>query len=188
MTKEELIKLKKKLDNKFYEYNESLTNGPMSEFEILESIDNEGAIQNLEDYFESVIKYYSKKESDFNEIIIYLKSSIFVSKDSFNDEYELKEKVHILDDIALIDATFMCKNDTEFFGEDPTIVYPEEKGEFIIQISKFKELLKERGYELEIITSTEDIKQLVLSGKPAVAQISLSFVNKNKNRKQRIRE
>ena len=187
MTKEELMILKRKLESKYYEYDYASTNGLMSEYEIMEEIDNEGAVQNIENYFEAVMKYYSTNNVPYTEIVLHLHSYIYVSEKSFDENDELKEKVEILPDIAMMDATFMCKNNEEIFGQDPSEIYPEDKG-FIVQMSKFKELLKDRGYELENVTSTEEIKELVLADRPAISRISLRFEKENKKNRQRIKD
>ena len=187
MTKEELMILKRKLESKYYEYDYASTNGLMSEFEITEKIDNEGAVQNIENYFEAVMKYYSANNVPYTEIILYLHSYIYISEKSFDENNDLKKRVKILPDVAMIEATFMCKNNEEIFGQDPSEIYPDDK-EFVVQMSKFKELLKDRGYELENVTSAEGIKEFVLADKPAIARISLRFKKENKKNKQRIKE
>ena len=187
MNKEQLIKLKKILfeKNSDEEYRLAMIDDNYYELsyvqtkcEILSNLNTNGAVQAIMKNFESAIKYYAKKNINFDTMTIKpfmhpyvseksLKQYLSMENDSdFDVEYcesniMLKDDIKFLDDIVSIDLynffVYNTKQIVSFEGESESILNYDAYNRYIVSITDLKNKLLEQGLELKGVKEINDI-------------------------------
>ena len=65
--------------------------------------------------------------------------------------------------------------------DDPDVIYLDNSKEYIVNFDEFINLLEQKGFSYNGLTSIEEIHEYIISGCPTISDISLSF-NKKLNK------
>lgn len=168
MNKEELIILKKQLEQKNYliilmekgkiiDVGDSIS---LSEYD--KKIGVKKALKTLTESFENLIRYLSGENIEYDEITFIPTFGVLVGESDYDDVTEsIRENAKILDDTAVIDfCLFSIKNEGIKKGNIniPKYIMGNLEETFVVS---FKELIIElagEGLKLEGISNFEDLK------------------------------
>ena len=167
MTKDELKTMKRKLETKVYIEDAYSGEGPISQLEIEKRVDTLKAIENIEKYFASVITYFSLKGIKYDEITLKPFFSLIVKEKDLDKDTVIKK-----------DAKPMSKfvvNKEQIIDEDPDVVYLDNIKEYIVNFDEFINLLGQKGFIYEGLTSIEEIHENIVLGNPTISNITLNF-------------
>ena len=182
MTKDELIRLKRKMETKVYIEDAFSGSEAISLFEIEQKINTVVAIENIEKYFESIIAYYSSKGIKYDEITLRALFSIIVKEKDLDDKTIIKSNSKPLPGTAVVRINgFYCMNGEQKFGDDPDAIYSENFNDYVIILDDFIKLLKEKGFDFTGVSTVEELRDKVVVGAPSFGDITLRF-NKRKIR------
>ena len=182
MSKNELIRLKKKMETKMYIEDAYSGSGAISLFEIEQKINTAGAVENIEKYFESVITYFSSKGIKYDEITLRPLFSVIVKENDLDDKTIIKTNSKPLPGVVVVRVNgFYCMNGEQKFGDDPDAIYSENFNDYIVILDDFIRLLGEKGFDFTGVSTIENLKNQVVAGVPTFGDITLSF-NKRKTR------
>lgn len=182
MTKEELKKLKRKLETKVVIEDAFEGSGVLSLYEIEQRINTLGAIQNIENYFENVIKYFSSKGIKYDEIKLKPLFSLIIRENDVDEHTIIKPNANPIPKLVVVKINgFYCTFNDERFDDDPDIIYPANFDEYVVVFDDFIKLLADKGFAFDGSDNIEDIKQQIISGVPTLGDITLCF-KKNKVR------
>ena len=167
MNKEKLIELKKKLESKYISSNGEDTFDEITQFEIEQKKNEQGAVNNLENYFEQLITKLELDGKNFDELMISAVYKLFYKKEDIDDNMNIP----ILDAKPLKDfviVSFGCYegvNGDEVFHSDPEEIYKGCYDEFIVSFDEFKTVLEQKGFDVGTIKSFDEIESIVNKGK-----------------------
>lgn len=179
MKKQELINLKKKLEQKVLIFDTFGNEGPYSMYEIEKRVNTEGAVHHIENYFENLIQYFSNKNVKYNEVTIYLQFGIFVSDKYVDKDFYLKDNAKPVNDLLLVEVSgFNYVDSGQIYHEDPESITKEAYVPFVILFDKFTKLLEEKGFELEGINTFDTIAEKIKSNELVKTSITIKFKNK----------
>lgn len=179
MTKEELKRMKRKLETKVYIEDAYSGSGEISQFEIEKRIDTLGAIENIERYFESVITYFSLKGIKYDEINLKPFFSLIVKEKELDDITVIKTNVKPIPKVVAVRINgFYCMNEEQKFDVDPDDIFPNNFDEYIVVFDDFISLLEQKGFNYSGLGSIEEIQREIIAGYPTVSDITLSFKKK----------
>lgn len=182
MTKEELKRLKRKLETKVVIEDAFGGSGVLSLYEVEQRINTIGAIQNIESYFENVIKYFSSKGIKYDEIKLKPLFSLIIREKDVDEHTIIKPNANPIPKLVVVKINgFYCSLNDKSFGDDPDIIYPANFDEYVVVFDDFIKLLVDKGFGYNGSDNMEDIKQQIISGAPTLGDITLSF-KKNKVR------
>lgn len=182
MTKEELKRLKRKLETKVVIEDAFGGSGVLSLYEVEQRINTIGAIQNIENYFENVIKYFSSKGIKYDEIKLKPLFSLIIREKDVDEHTIIKSNANPIPKLVVVKINgFYCSLNDERFDDDPDIIYPANSDEYVVVFDDFIKLLSAKGFGYNGSDNMEDIKQQIISGAPTLGDITLSF-KKNKVR------
>lgn len=180
MNKEMLIELKKNIENKYMVFDGIDDGKVISLYEIKTYEDTEGFVENLENYFEALIKYLSVSNIDYDELNIPLYFNLFYKENEYeelnNKGYIPQKNAQPLKDYMIISTgVFLAKNGITDFDDDPECIYKDCYKSYIVSFEKVKEILETRGFELKNIKTLEEIQQKFNNRNYAIANISIKF-------------
>lgn len=179
MKKQELINLKKKLEQKVLIFDTWGNEGPYSMYEIEQRINTEGAVRQIENYFENLIDYFSNKKVKYEEMTIYLQFGMFVAEKYVDKKFYIKESAKPVDDLLLVSISgFNYAMEEQIYHEDPESIMKEAYVPFVILFDKFTKLLEEKGFELEGINTFDTITEKIKSNELVKTSITIKFKNK----------
>ena len=179
MTKDELKRMKRKLETKVYIEDIYSGQGPISQFEIEQKVDTLGAIKNIEKYFEKIITYFSLKDIKYDEIILKPFFSLIVKEKDLDDNTVIKKNAKPLSKIVAVRINgFYCMNKDKKIDDDPDIIYLDNSKEYIVNFKEFIDLLREKGFSYNGLTSIEEIQEYIVLGHSTLSDLTLNF-NKN---------
>lgn len=176
MTKDELIRLKKKMETKVYIGDAYSGSGAISLFEIEQKINTVGAVENIEKYFESVITYFSTRGIKYDEITLRPLFSVIVKEKDLDEKTIIKPNSKPLPGTAVVRINgFYCMNGEQKFGEDPDAIYSENFNDYVVILDDFIRLLGEKGFDFTGVSTVEELRNQVVAGEPSFGDITLSF-------------
>ena len=182
MTKDELIRLKRKMETEVYIEDAYGGSGAISLFEIEQRINTAGAVQNIEKYFESIIRYFSSKGIKYDEITLRPLFSVIVKEKDLDENTIINPNSKPLPGTAVVRINgFYCMNGEQKFGDDPDVIYSENFKDYVVILDDFIKLLEEKGYDFTGVSTVEELRDQVVAGNPSFGDITLSF-NKRKIR------
>ena len=182
MSKEELIRMKRKLETKVSIENAYSGSGPISIYELEQKVDTVGAINDIDEYFKQVITYFSSRGMKYDEITLRPLFSLIVKEKDLDRENILKPNTKPIPRYVSVAINgFYCMNGDQKITEDPDTVYLDNYNERIIVLEDFLVMLNERGFGFNGPTSVEDIQKDIMAGKLTLANITLKF-KKNKEK------
>ena len=182
MTKDELIRLKKKMETNVYIVDAYSGSGPISLFEIEQRINTVGAVENIEKYFESIIMYFSSKGIKYDKISIGILFSIIVKEKDLDKQTIIKPNSKPLPGTTEIFINgFHCTNGKEVFGENPETLYSGCFKDYVVILDDFIKLLGEKGFDFTGASTVEELRNKIVAGHPTFGEITLNF-NKKKVR------
>ena len=182
MTKDELKRMKRKLETKLYIEDAYSGQGPISQFEIEQRVDTLGAIENIEKYFENVITYFSLRGVKYDEITLKPFFSLVVKEKDLDENTIIKKDIKPIQIIVAVRINgFYCMNKEQKLVEDPDVIYLDNSREYIVNFDEFINLLEQKGFSYNGLTSIEEIQAHIISGHPTISDITLSF-NKKLNK------
>jgi len=148
MKKQELINLKKKLEQKVLIFDTWGNEGPYSMYEIEQRLNTEGAVHYIENYFGNLIEYFSNKKIKYDEMTIYLQFGMFVSEKYVDKKFYLKENAKPVNDLLIVSISgFNYAREEQVYSEDPEKVMESPYIPFVISFEKHYELLRTKGFE-----------------------------------------
>lgn len=176
MSKEELIRMKRKLETKVSIENAYSGSGPISLYELEQKVDTEAAIHDIDEYFKQVITYFSSRGMKYDEITLRPLFSLIVKEKDLDRQEVLKPNAKPIPRyVAVTINGFYCMNGDQKFDEDPDTVYPDNYNERIVVFEDFLAMLTERGFSFDGPTSIEDIQKDIMSKKLTLSNITLKF-------------
>lgn len=179
MAKEELIRLKRKMETKVYIEDSFSGRGPISLFEIEQRINTKGAVENIEKYFESVIIYFSSKGIEYDEITLRPLFSVIVKEKDLDDKTIISPKSKPLSGVVVVRINgFYCMNGEQKIIEDPDTIYSENFNEYVVLLDDFIKLLTESGFDFEGASTIQELKEQIVSGNPTFGDITLGVTKK----------
>ena len=182
MTKDELIRLKKKIETKVYIEDAFSGSGAISLFEIEHKINTVGAVENIEKYFESVITYFSSKGIKYDEITLKPLFSIIVKEKDLDEKTIIKPNSKPLPGTVVVRINgFYCMNGEQKLVHNPDDIYLENFNDYVVILDDFIRLLGEKGFEFTGVSTVEELRDKVFAGHPTFGDITLNF-NKRKIR------
>lgn len=182
MKKNELLRLKRKIETKVYIEDAYSGSEAISLFEIEQKINTVGAVENIEKYFEKIITYFSTRGIKYDEITLRPFFSVIVKEKDLDDKTIIKTNSKPLPGTVVVRVNgFYCKNGEYIFGEDPDAIYSENFNNYVIILDDFIRLLGEKGFEFTGVSTVEELRNQVVAGVPTLGDITLSF-NKRKTR------
>ena len=213
MNKEQLIKLKKMLfdqscNKEYREANLDMDDGCYNlspiykKSEILSKLNTEGAIIAIMSNFESAIKYYAKKNIDFDTMTItpsmfpyvsekWLQQYLNVENDSNFDidycesEIMLKDDMEFLGDIVSIDlydlSVMNNQKKVSLVGESESILNYDAYNRYIVSIKDLKDKLLEEGLVLKGVNDVRDILSNIYKGSITIEFEQKKNTVQNKN-------
>ena len=182
MTKDELIRLKRKMETKVYIEDAYSGSGVVSLFEIEQRINTASAVENVEKYFESIIRYFSSKGVKYDEITLRPLFSVIVKEKDLDENTIIKPNSKPLPDTAVVRINgFYCMNGEQKFGDDPDTIYSENFNDYVVILDDFIKLLRKKGFNFTGVSTVEELRDRIVAGHPTFGDITLSF-NKRKIR------
>ncbi len=179
MNKEELKRLKRKLETKVCIEDAYSGSQQLTQYEIEQRINTLGAIDNIEKYFESIITYFSAKGIKYDEITLVPFFSLIVKEKDLNESTVIKNNAKPLPRLVVVRINaFYCMDNHQKIMEDPDTFFKDNFNEYVVVFDDFIKLLKERGFEYSGLCSIDDIQKVIVSGSPAISNITLSFKSK----------
>lgn len=176
MTKNELIRLKKKIETKVHIVDAYSGSGPISLLEIEKQINTVGAVENIEKYFENIIMYFSSKGVKYDKISIGILFSIIVKEKDLDEKTVIKTNSKPLPStVDIFINGFRCMDGKEIFGENPEAFYSNCFNNYIVIFDDFIKLLEEKGFEFKGASTTEELKEKIIAGKPTFGEVTLNF-------------
>lgn len=176
MTKDELKTMKRKLETKVYIEDAYSGEGPISQLEIEQRVDTLKAIDNIEKYFASIITYFSLKGIKYDEITLKPFFSLIVKEKDLDKDTVIKKDAKPMSKFVVVKINgFYCLNKEQIIDEDPDVVYLDNFKEYIVNFDEFINLLGQKGFIYEGLTSIEEIHENIVLGNPTISNITLSF-------------
>ncbi len=171
--KENILKIKRLLERKCFASNYGSEYNSESYLSVINSIDNESAVDYITRYIDNAINYYIYNGISFNEIQLFpLFSLYFDSK--YEDKYLdiIKKNIKPISNILRVNINGVGYT---YDGVQKTIEPDEiyDNKEFVITFDDFKSMLEERGITLQY-SSYEDILKDYRNQKPTVCKITKS--------------
>lgn len=185
MNREELIKFREKLETKVcYCDNVGSTSNPFSLYELEKEIDTDGAVKKIEQCFEDIIKYCAVNKIDYDSIAIKLIYGIIVNAEDLSEEGKIKEISKPIKNLITLDIYFWnCFNDTEKFTADPDEVFTIKHSFYVVELDKFTQIIREKGFDLICVDDVENLKERILTKKTVTGHVGIRF-GKNKVKKK----
>lgn len=177
--KENLLRVKKLLERKCFASNDGSEYDVESYLEVVKSIDNEGAVNYIQEYIKNAREYYIANGIAYDEIQLYPRFSLyFDSRYADRYPYVIEQNVKPIQDILRV---YINAVGYESNGGNGTVDPGEiiEDREFVITFDDFKTMLEANGLMVGYSTF-EDILKDYRNYKPTVCKISKS---KNKIKK-----
>ncbi len=181
MSKERLIELKKKLETKYISSNGDDTFDEITQFAIEQRKNEQGAANNLENYFEQLITKLELDGKKFDELMISAVYKLFYKKEDIDDN----RNIHVLNAVPLrefVIVSFGCYEGVDgdkIFHSDPEDIYKGCYDEYIVSFDEFKTVLEQNGFDIGTIKSFDEIESIINKGKIPVTFFKVKF-NKNK--------
>lgn len=184
MNKADLMQLKRSFDNskRYSQYigGDGSLYQNLTEQQILSLVDSDEAVNASIGILKSMILFLSNNDVSYNGIAIYPVFSVFVDNDYVDEDGNIINKKAILNDY--IGISF-----------DKGYVYSKRTHSEVFQITDFEECqdvyygrfsdfviaLNEAGFDLEGISSFEDIRKLTYEDKKPFGKIAVSFNKKS---------
>lgn len=177
--KEELKRLKRKIETKVYIEDAYSGSEGISFYEIEQKIDTMGAIKNISKYFESIIMYFSTRGIKYEEITLRGLFSVIVKEKDLSDKTIIKVNSKPLPGIAVVRINgFYCVDGCEKIQENPDVVYDENYKEYVISLEEFIKALDSLGFNYNGVRTTDELKELIVKGIPTFGDITLTFSKK----------
>lgn len=101
MSKERLIELKSKLESKYVSYDGSDASGVITQYELEQKQNIQGAITNLENYFESLITKLELNGKLFDELMISAVYKLFYKYEDIDEVLNTTANVNPLKDLSV---------------------------------------------------------------------------------------
>ena len=183
MNKEMLINLKEKLERKYIAIDNRGISNAITEYEIGQKENEKEALDNLENYFEALITKLSMEGKCFDKLEISAVYEVFYKENEIDEEnYDLPfENARPLKDYVII--SFGCYRATDGvrkYHSDPEDIYDGCYKECVVSFSKFKKLLEERGFNIGIIDSFDEIVSKVKHGDIPITFYEIQFTKDKK--------
>lgn len=177
--KENLLRVKRILERKCFASNDESEYYVESYLDVVKSIDNQGAVNYIQEYINNAREYYASNGISYDEIQLYPKFSLyFDSKYADRYPYVIEQNVKPIPEILRVYVHGVGYENNGIRGTvDPDEVIETE--EFIITFDDFKVMLEASGLMIGY-SSFEDILKDYRNYKPTVCKISKS---KNKTKK-----
>ena len=181
MSKERLIELKNKLESKYVSYDGCGTSGVITQYELEQNQNVQGAITNLENYFESLITKLELNGKLFDELMISAVYKLFYKKEDIDSEMGIPYMgAKPLKDFIII--SFSCYKGVygdEQYDSDPEDIYKGCYDEYIVSFDEFKIALEQNGFDVGTIKSFDEIENIINEGEMPITFFSIKFT-KNK--------
>ena len=161
MRKEELIKLKEKLEmekrnqSKYVLVDDTgiLEDSHFTLEEIKKRNDEKEIVKNIEKLFEELIHHYSDLDIAYDSINLLMSYALFYK------EYE----------------------------EDPTDILVKYDKEYIMTLSSFKRTLVERGFDISLIHDFKEVEEFISNEEMLCAKLPINFSSTNSKTKKYVR-
>lgn len=176
MTKDELKRMKKKLETKVYIEDAYSGSKALSLFELEQRINTIAATENVKKYFESIIKYFSLKGVKYDEIVLKPFYSLIIKEKDLDDNTVIKENAKPLSKLVVVKINgFYCKNKENKIYDDPDIIFSDNYEEFVVILEDFIDLIEKNGFIYNGLKSIQEIQEEIIAGRPTVSDITLSL-------------
>lgn len=180
MSKERLIELKSKLESKYVSYDGSDASGVITQYELEQKQNIQGAITNLENYFESLITKLELNGKLFDELIISAVYKLFYKYEDIDEVLNTTANVNPLKDLIVVSfGCYKAINGDGQYHSDPEDIYKGCYDEYIVSFDEFKIALEQNGFDVGTIKSFGEIVDIINNGKIPVTFFSIKFT-KNK--------
>lgn len=180
MSKERLIELKSKLESKYVSYDGSDASGAISQYELEQKQNVQGAITNLENYFESLITKLELNGKLFDELMISAVYKLFYKYEDIDEVLNTTANVNPLKDLIVVSfGCYKAINGDEQYDSDPEDIYKGCYDEYIVSFDELKIALEQNGFDVGTIKSFDEIENIINNGKIPVTFFSIKFT-KNK--------
>ena len=184
---EELRKARTLLEQECFEVRTADFGNKETLYDVMGKLDTKGAVDYMEQFLQNWEKYCGTNGINADEYSVSMTFGTYYSGDLYEQvvnsvdvdyirEHQIKP---LIDDLVVVDSGVGSYNIGAKTGdEDPTKYADEEFKSFVVSFSEFKELLSERGYELDGIQSFDDVVNQLLTDRyrQPVARIS-RFIN-----------
>ena len=182
MNKERLIELRNKLERKYISYDGSDTLYEITQYELEQRKNEDGAVSNLEKYYERLITKLELNGKMFDELMISAVYKLFYKKEDIDSEMGIPYMgaKPLKDYIIISFGCYKAINGDEQYHSDPEDIYSECYDEFIVSFDEFKTALEKRGYDIGTITSFDEIEEIIKNERIPVTFFSKRFSNAKK--------
>ena len=186
MSKEKLIELKKKLERKYVGYDGTGTFEEITQFEIEQKKNEQGAISNLDNYFTNLITNLSLNGKMYDELMISAVYRLFYKKEDINDDMGMpNECAKPLQDFVVVSfGCYKAINGNESYDSDPEEIYDGCYDEFIVSFNDLKIALEQNGFDIGTIKSFEEIESITNDGRIPVTFLPIQFYKTKKLTKE----
>lgn len=182
MSKEKLIELKKKLESEYVSYDGSDTSDVITLYEIEQSENEKGAVNNLVDYFDALIYKLDASRNNYDKLEISAVYKLFYKKENIDEMVNNNPTTNTVPLKDFVIISFGCYRATDGLREynsDPEDIYDGCYNEFIVSFEKFKKFLNQRGFGIGTISSFDEIENMIKNGLIPITFYELEF-NKSK--------
>ena len=183
MSIEKLIELKNKIESKYVSYDVNDTGDIISLFEIEQRKDERGAINNLENYLESLIIKLGIDGKKYDELSISAICKLFYRAEDIDkeDNVPLVSAKPLSDFVVISFGCYKAIYGDSVFDSDPEEIYSGCYNEFIVSFGEFKSILVDNGFGIDSIKSFADIENSINNDRVPVAFFTRKF-SKNKGK------
>lgn len=181
MSKERLIELKKKLESEYVSYDGSDTSDVITLYEIEQSENEKGAVNNLVDYFDALITKLDASRKNYDKLEISAVYKLFYKKENIDEMMNtpIKNAVPLKDFVIISFGCYRATDGLRKYNSDPEDIYDGCYNEFIVSFEKFKKFLIQRGFDIGTISSFDEIENMIKNGLIPITFYELEF-NKSK--------
>lgn len=182
MSKERLIELKKKLESKYVSYDGSDTSDVITQYELEQKQNAQGAVNNLENYFEKLITKLELDGKKFDELMVSAVYKLFYKKEDIDDDMNIPvlSAKPLKDFIIVSFGCYRGVDGSETYHSDPEEIYKGCYDEFIVSFDEFKIALEQNGFDVGTIKSFDEIERIINKGKIPVTFFSIKFTESKK--------
>ena len=169
--KENLLRIKRLLERKCFASNYGSEYDVEPYLEVVQSIDNEGAFNYIQDCIAKAKEYFDKNQIVYDEIQLFpIFSLYFDSKYSDRYPYVIENKIKPIQDILRIYINGVGYENNKIRSTvDPDEIISNQ--EFVITFNEFKTMLETNGLSLEYSTFSDILKDY-RNNKPTACKIS----------------
>ena len=169
--KENLLRVRRLLERKCFGADEACEGFVEPYLDIVESIDNDGAFNHVQEYINGIREYCERNGISYDEIEVSLRFGFyFDSRYESRSSYTIENRTKPIQDLlhVYVNSVGYISN-----GVYSSVDYDEisEYQDFVITFDDFKALLEESGLSLSI-SSFEDVLENYRNYNPTVCKIS----------------